>query len=1026
MHGCIGMTLGDGQSMMLFHIESAVKKYTATTAGSNPVSQAGVPINISALLCTLIATLAIAIVGMANPAFAEESGCGDTTGTDCESTGVTSAPSPSQPDATVGNPINLITGNKYQRVPDYQAGNSYLSWTRHYNSGNADYNIGLGYGWTHDFAATLIAQSPTRMDIVQGNGRRLRFHRSIPSEAAQAASTGPAATTAMNRVFIAATPTDGYITRLDNGDRIWTLPDHRELRFRGPLLVRIDFKGPAFLTLHYSNKHKARQQSASTGPRLSHIRDHHGREIALHYVPAGNAQEAENHPPPLTEYAGAGLLKPSWHLSHITLPDSTSIQYHYDQRGNLIRSLYPGGEQQQYAYDNAYHPHLMTAATITPGPDVGGGIAALPQRSVWQYDEIGRATSSAQIVQTTGGTSEKIHQVQLSYETLESPTLSVDGANKSSSPDNANRTTADALESARTMHANVVTGSTTITNSLNHVSRYEWQRYPASGHSVLIRAQGPGCFSCPPTGVSYEYTEKLQVKSIVAETGRTDQFEYDTLGRRTRHLATVSTDTGSETLLDTTTSYREVADVGVAQPSESSAEYQTQFEVDTQTSPAPTADTKSENPLNAGATEVTHSFASINPNGRTRERLQYNSDGQLLSRLRTGFSPTLPTNIGTPTDSADQSPGTATAKHFVPISEETLWHYDSSGRLIAIDPAGHGSSNRYSLGYQQQPEFQSNAPHKMSYNVSTLQLPLSGSVQLGAHSAHGYPQQLTDPDGTIWSLRYDRLGQITTAISQTDARKQYFNSGRLVQQHDADGQTTGLEYDSAGRLTRVQNAAGDSHTLAWNSESQLTDLNHYGSQNEWLSTISFTYSQDGKVSSSVKRQMNFSSNQLVSNRLMYKHDRYGFVEHTLQPVTGRKVKTRYHANGSLLALSWPVSNSDAVTEASLRYRYDVHNQLAAIEDPAGKATWWQRDDFGRPVVAYSPDTGRTVFTYDEAGNPLTETDAAGNTKHYAYDAENRVTDLAYNEGTLHIIYNPTISLPTTSPALHRGTSPDCA
>ncbi len=53
------------------------------------------------------------------------------------------------PSTSVGNPLDLITGNKFQREVDYAIPGHELVFNRHYNSLNADWNIGIGQGWHH-------------------------------------------------------------------------------------------------------------------------------------------------------------------------------------------------------------------------------------------------------------------------------------------------------------------------------------------------------------------------------------------------------------------------------------------------------------------------------------------------------------------------------------------------------------------------------------------------------------------------------------------------------------------------------------------------------------------------------------------------------------------------------------------------------------------------------------------------------------------------------------------------------------
>ena len=83
--------------------------------------------------------------------------------------------------AGVGNPINVITGNKYQREVDMPAlpGVLGLEIVRHYNSDFSSPNIAngiLGRGWKLGYETSLYAIGNT-IQIMQADGTRIIFGR---------------------------------------------------------------------------------------------------------------------------------------------------------------------------------------------------------------------------------------------------------------------------------------------------------------------------------------------------------------------------------------------------------------------------------------------------------------------------------------------------------------------------------------------------------------------------------------------------------------------------------------------------------------------------------------------------------------------------------------------------------------------------------------------------------------------------------------------------------------------------------
>jgi YD repeat-containing protein len=79
---------------------------------------------------------------------------------------------------------------------------------------------------------------------------------------------------------------------------------------------------------------------------------------------------------------------------------------------------------------------------------------------------------------------------------------------------------------------------------------------------------------------------------------------------------------------------------------------------------------------------------------------------------------------------------------------------------------------------------------------------------------------------------------------------------------------------------------------------------------------------------------------------------------------------------------------------STQFTYDPASTVSQVTDAAGKVTSYLTDDLGRLVRVESPDTGITLFGYDEAGNLIRKTEAFGTpsarTTHYVYDGLDRL------------------------------------
>ncbi|MET3119967.1 hypothetical protein AAKU64_004215, partial [Undibacterium sp. GrIS 1.8] len=143
-------------------------------------------------------------------------------GATCDSSGPASTGIGAGISVGAGNPINVITGNKYQRETDMAAlpGVLGLEIVRHYNSvfSSPHHSIGIvGRGWKLSYETELYAMNRT-IQIIQADGSRLIFDRDV-KEPCQCANNNP---------------TDGSmrITKTQRGEEyIWTWSNGRQLYF---------------------------------------------------------------------------------------------------------------------------------------------------------------------------------------------------------------------------------------------------------------------------------------------------------------------------------------------------------------------------------------------------------------------------------------------------------------------------------------------------------------------------------------------------------------------------------------------------------------------------------------------------------------------------------------------------------------------------------------------------------------------------------------------------------------------------
>lgn len=340
-----------------------------------------------------------------------------------------------------GNPINLITGNKYQREVDLPAlpGVLGLEIVRHYNSAySTPHTLTgiLGRGWKLSYETDLYVTGNT-IQILQADGTRVMFSRD---------PRHPSLCTSLN-------PADGQlrIARNSRGEEyLWIWRDGRVLRFDSAgKLIQIAVQSGEFVTL----------QRDPAGL-LVQVTDPQGRKLHLSYPPRGTSGF----------HGVATIDSPVGRFSYrygSTLPVGASSPP-AGVLANLVSVGYPAnGGQRIYHYEDARHPTFMTGISVG-GRRIGtylydiNGKAILTVRGEPARLQLGpdrKPLSPARLVPGTG-----VGQVTLDYS---------------------------------------IPGRTVLANSLGQETVY--RHTIIAGEYRLLDVRGPGCHQCGETNVRYAY-----------------------------------------------------------------------------------------------------------------------------------------------------------------------------------------------------------------------------------------------------------------------------------------------------------------------------------------------------------------------------------------------------------------------------------------------------------------------------------------------------------------------------------------
>ena len=320
----------------------------------------------------------------AHPATAQQCGLPSAPGGTACDTSHDPGSSPRQKESSngarhIGNPVEIATGNKYERTLDFRSIASPLTLTRHYNSDDANINTGTGFGWRHSYQVSLSRVDTGRLRIVQADGRRILFDGDGEK----------------GWVSVA----DGGIHVRDNG-YVWTWPTGRELQFERGRLTSIHYRNDAAVNLDYENS-QLQRVTADNGLTL-HFHWAEGSIGLPRWQERDGSQRGSN----------SGTV-PAGHLSHVSLPDGSRIAYAYTSDQLLTKATYKDellddvDTIAEYEYEAPELPrHLTTVRRATQLPISEPRASDTRITRSWTYDAYGRAISGS--TTTVGSTNEQI------------------------------------------------------------------------------------------------------------------------------------------------------------------------------------------------------------------------------------------------------------------------------------------------------------------------------------------------------------------------------------------------------------------------------------------------------------------------------------------------------------------------------------------------------------------------------------------------------------------------------------------
>jgi len=914
----------------------------------------------------------------------------------------------------VGNPIDVGSGNKHQKITDYETiGRSKLSFTRYYNS-LADTNtlaITLGGNWRSTYDRYLRIGSSSVV-AERADGQQLTFNLNGGTW----------------------TPDADVALTLTAAGSIWTLTDSNDTvetytttaSGTAALLNSIQVRGGYVQTLAYNASNQ-----------LVSVTDSYKRTLGFTYL--GGLLQTVTTPDGLVLTYG---YTPSGSQSQLASSQLTSVAY--------STSPVTG---QTYLYENSSLPFALTGIIDEDGS----------RFATWTYDSSGRALTSQHASgadlttvaydDTTGNRTVTNALGQSSVYKF----TTLQGVPKVTEIDRASTATTAAGTRTFSYDSNGYLASGTdwngnLTTYVNDVH----------GQPTTIN-EAVGTPHARTTTIAY--LSNYHLPSQIVTPGVTTNFTYDSSGNLlTKALTDTTTTSSPYSTNGQTRIWTYTWSNFLLASSKSPNGNTTSFAYD-----STGALTSVTNALNQ-VTKITAHLPGglpqtiVDSNGVTTN-LTYDARQRLLtSTLTTTTGPlttryaydpagnllsaTLPDGsaLTNTYDAAHRLTGTAdlfanriaytldafgdqtNASVSNPQGTLTRQHsatFDALGRLLH-DVGGVGQTTAYGYDGNGNPLTISDPLQRTTQQsfdalnrVTQITNPAQGNTAI-SYDPHNRPTSVTDPNGNTTSYTYNGFGDVVQEVSPARGTTvyRYDLDGNQVQKADARGAIANFTYDALDRVTATTYPAdtAENVTYTYDQASGGFGIGRLTSVTDAAGALSRTYDERGNVLSESR------SNGAIAVALQtkYAYDGAGRIVSITYP-SGTAVAYTRDAMGRITAVAAKTLGAATPTPVISTITYQPFGPPNALTYGNGVVELRSFDlDYRLTALA---DAGNAAiqglsYGYNAANDVLSITDAvtASNTQSFGYDTLDRLASASGGYGALAYTYDANGNRLTENPA----------
>lgn len=368
----------------------------------------------------------------------------------------------------------------------------------------------------------------------------------------------------------------------------------------------------------------------------------------------------------------------------------------------------------------------------------------------------------------------------------------------------------------------------------------------------------------------------------------------------------------------------------------------------------------------------------------------------------------------------------------------TTYEYDNDDNLIkTVDPKGNFSTAKYHLDNSGKLSEKMDAVNN-AITDTTQRKKTSYEYSNASNGAWvGDLTKVTSPEGKVTLFTYDSLNRgnllskTVTDLSMSqkyETKYTYYPNGLLKSETDARGNTTyfGNEsqpnygYHPSGKPLQVKDANGSVTTFTYGPSGEVLTT-----KDALNNTTTYTYDILGRV---LTTKIPKEGNTFITIPAPVYDQSGNLLEQT--SANGAKTTYTYDESDRVKSIQYPIDDivdpqnpEDKLVNRIKKYEYDVMGRLKREIEPNGVnttdipddfVTTYEYDDVGLLVAVANAKGDKIKYTYDAAGNKITEEQPLGlttstegdYTTQYEYDKNNRLVKTIDPEGRItRTVYN---------------------